>query len=197
VWAHAEAAETPRPVMVWIHGGAFNAGSSSQSVYDASKLARAGDVVVVSINYRLGALGFLATESLAAESSDGSAGNFGIRDQVMALAWVRDNIAAFGGDPCNVTIFGESAGGAATCIVATAPSAQGLFHKAIVESGVCGQIPALRAPSSLLFHSAVQRGAEIADRAGCPDGDVATSRVCAAGARSRSSTRRPAAARSG
>lgn len=115
-----------RPVMVWIHGGAFVTGSGCFKIYDGRHLA-AQDVVVVTINYRLGALGFLR--------HTGATGSEGIADQILALQWVRDNIAAFGGDPGNVTIFGESAGAMSVACLLAAPSARGLFHKAILQSG--------------------------------------------------------------
>jgi para-nitrobenzyl esterase len=133
VWAPTAAA-APRPVMVWIHGGGNAAGSASEPLYDGQVLAETGDVVVVTLNYRLAQLGYLADASLAV---DGSVGNYGTRDQVLALTWVRDNIAAFGGDPANVTIFGESAGGRNTCTLLAVPAAAGLFHRAIVQSGAC------------------------------------------------------------
>jgi para-nitrobenzyl esterase len=123
-----------RPVLVWIHGGAFTIGSGSQSLYDASRLAARGDVVVVTINYRLGALGFLELSELLGEEFSGS-GNLGLLDQIAALRWVRDEIAAFGGDPENVTIFGESAGGMSVGTLLGTPSAQGLFRRAIPQSG--------------------------------------------------------------
>ena len=123
-----------RPVLVWIHGGAFTIGSGSQSIYEASRLARRGDVVVVTINYRLGALGFLHLADLLGAEYAGS-GNLGILDQVAALAWVRDNIASFGGDPRNVTIFGESAGGMSVGTLLGTPAARGLFARAIPQSG--------------------------------------------------------------
>jgi para-nitrobenzyl esterase len=123
-----------RPVMVWIHGGAFVTGSGSTPWYDGTRFASRGDVVVVTINYRLGALGFLHLTDLAGESFAGS-GNAGILDQAAALAWVRDNIAAFGGDPGNVTIFGESAGAMSVGTLLALPAARGLFHRAILQSG--------------------------------------------------------------
>jgi para-nitrobenzyl esterase len=122
-----------RPVMVWIHGGAFRSGSSASPLYEGSPLAQRGDVVVVSINYRLGALGFLAHPSLAPEGEP--FGSWGLLDCIEALRWVRANIAAFGGDRGNVTIFGESAGGAAVSLLCLMPAASGLFHKAVVQSG--------------------------------------------------------------
>ena len=120
------------PVMVWIHGGALVVGESNE--YDASKLVARG-VVVVTINYRLGALGFLAHPALTGESPAHISGNYGIEDQQAALAWVRRNIKAFGGDPEKITMFGESAGGLSTFTNLVSPTANGLFHRAIVESG--------------------------------------------------------------
>ncbi len=125
-----------RPVMVWIHGGAFEIGSGSQALYNGSTLARRGDVVVVRVNYRLGPLGFLRLADLT-NGKIPAGGNEGILDQIAALEWVRDNIAEFGGDPANVTIFGESAGGMSVGTLLAAPAARGLFHKAIPQSGAC------------------------------------------------------------
>jgi para-nitrobenzyl esterase len=124
-----------RPVMVWIHGGAFVSGSGVSSLYRGAHLAGRGDVVVVTVNYRLGILGFLAHADLADDEADGAAGNWGLLDQVAALRWVRDNIASFGGDPANVTIFGESAGGMSVSNLLAMPSARGLFRRAVVQSG--------------------------------------------------------------
>ena len=125
-----------RPVMVWIHGGGNSIGAASQQ--DGGWLAVTQDVIVVAIDYRLGPLGWLRLPALRAETSDPleQSGNFGTLDQIRALAWVRDNIAAFGGDPGNVTIFGESAGGTDVYALLVAPPARGLFARAIVESGV-------------------------------------------------------------
>jgi para-nitrobenzyl esterase len=123
------------PVMVWLHGGAFTEGAGSDHFYNGSRLAAEQDVVVVTINYRLGALGFFALPELAQEDPDGSAGNYGLMDQVRALEWVRDNIEAFGGDPDNVTIFGQSAGGMSVCMLLASPPAAGLFDRAIPMSG--------------------------------------------------------------
>jgi para-nitrobenzyl esterase len=120
-----------RPVMVWIHGGAFTMGSASSPWYDGARFAVDHDVVVVSLNYRLGVLGFTHLEGGDFPGS----GGLGIQDQVAALRWVRDNIAAFGGDPGNVTIFGESAGAMSVGTLLAVPSAAGLFHKAILQSG--------------------------------------------------------------
>jgi para-nitrobenzyl esterase len=121
------------PVMVWIHGGALTVGESDD--YIPAKLVQQGDVIVVTINYRLGALGFLAHPALAAESPDHISGNYGIMDQQFALKWVQRNIAAFDGDPQNVTIFGESAGALSVFSHLASPTATGLFHRGIVESG--------------------------------------------------------------
>jgi para-nitrobenzyl esterase len=119
-----------RPVMVWVHGGGFTSGSGSVFLYRGGNLVRNGDAVVVTINYRLGALGFLGLPG-----PDGLMGNWGLHDQVEALRWVRDNIAVFGGDPENVTVFGESAGAISIVALLAAPSASGLFRRAIVQSG--------------------------------------------------------------
>jgi para-nitrobenzyl esterase len=130
------------PVMVWIHGGGFTQGASSVPRYDGAALARHG-VVLVSINYRLGRLGFFALPALAAEHPNEPSGNYGLLDQIAALKWLRDNIAAFGGDPRNVTIFGESAGGVSVEALMTSPLAKGLFAKAISESGGTFGTPSL------------------------------------------------------
>ncbi|HLK11626.1 MAG TPA: carboxylesterase/lipase family protein [Candidatus Binatia bacterium] len=123
-----------RPVMVWIHGGAFVMGAGSQPIYDGARLARHGDVVVVTINYRLGVLGFLRLDDCAPGTLP-AAGNQGLLDQVVALEWVRDEIAAFGGDPREVTVFGESAGAMSVATLLGVPRARGLFRRAILESG--------------------------------------------------------------
>ncbi|MCW3834448.1 carboxylesterase/lipase family protein [Sphingomonas canadensis] len=134
IWAPARHAG-PLPVMVWIHGGAHRIGSGSAPFYDGSAFARDG-VILVTFNYRLGLLGYLAHPALTAEAAaDAPLANYGTMDQLAALRWVQANIAAFGGDPGNVTLFGESAGGVATLSLLTLPEARGLFHKAIVESG--------------------------------------------------------------
>ena len=123
-----------RPVLFWIHGGAFVIGAGSTPIYDGTRFCQHGDVVVVSINYRLGTFGFLHLEQIFGEEFAGS-GNAGILDQVLALQWVRDNIESFGGDPDQVTIFGESAGGMSVGTLLGMPAAQGLFARAIVQSG--------------------------------------------------------------
>lgn len=127
-----------RPVLFWIHGGGFFMGSGSGPMYDGSNLVRRGDVVVVTCNYRLGALGFLYLDDL--DATRAGSGNLGILDQVAALEWVRDNIAAFGGDPDNVTVFGESAGAMSVGTLLGMPAARGLFHKAILQSGAAHNV---------------------------------------------------------
>jgi len=139
VWRPARAAAARLPVMVWIYGGGYVNGGSSPAVYDGSQFAKQG-VVLVSFNYRLGRFGFFAHPALtkAATTEAGGAepiGNYAYMDQIAALQWVKRNIAAFGGDPGNVTVFGESAGGGSVHMLLTSPMARGLFHKAIVESG--------------------------------------------------------------
>ena len=131
-----------RPVLVWVHGGSFMTGSGSSGLYRGGMLARGSDVVVVTINYRLGLLGFLSHPALAEPGQtwlDGrpwsGSGNWGLADQVAALTWVRDHIADFGGDPGNVTLFGESAGGMSVSCLLAVPDAVGLFHRAVIESG--------------------------------------------------------------
>ena len=134
VWTPAQATTKKLPVMVWIYGGGFQAGSTSEPRQDGQVLAQRG-VVVVSMNYRLGVFGFFALPELAAESGHNSAGNYGLLDQAAALAWVHQNISAFGGDPDNVTIFGESAGASSVSALMASPIVAGLFVKAIGESG--------------------------------------------------------------
>jgi para-nitrobenzyl esterase len=133
VWTPAHPPAAKLPVMVWIYGGGFQIGATSQSAYDGTALAAQG-VVLVSVNYRLGMFGFLAHPALDRESPQGASGNYGLLDMVAALEWVKRNIGAFGGDPGNVTIFGESAGGTAVCLLMVVPQADGLFQKVISES---------------------------------------------------------------
>lgn len=128
-----------RPVLVWIHGGAFVLGSGSTGLYAGARLAREGNVVVVTLNYRLGALGFLNLRALRPGDEDARA-NFGLLDQIAALAWVRDHIEAFGGDPARVTIFGESAGGMSVGALLGTPRARGLFQRAICQSGAAHHV---------------------------------------------------------
>lgn len=134
VWTPAASANAKLPVMVWIYGGGFAAGAASEPRQDGENLAKKG-VVVVSFNYRLGAFGFFSHPDLAKESGHDASGNYGLLDQVAALDWVHKNIGAFNGDPGNVTIFGESAGSFSVSALMASPLAQGLFHRAIGESG--------------------------------------------------------------
>ena len=134
IWTPSKSADDRLPVMVWIHGGGFQAGAGAEPRHDGMAFARK-NVVLVTFNYRLGVFGFLAHPELTRESGRNASGNYGMLDQVAALKWVQDNIAAFGGDPGNVTIFGESAGSFAVSALMASPLARGLFHKAIGESG--------------------------------------------------------------
>lgn len=134
VWTTAQSDQEKHPVMVWIHGGAFTGGSGTVPLYDGEAMSRKG-VVFVTINYRLGIFGFLAHTELSAESELKTSGNYGILDQIAALKWVKENIAAFGGDPANVTIDGQSAGSFSVNMLVVSPMAKGLFHKAIAQSG--------------------------------------------------------------
>jgi para-nitrobenzyl esterase len=166
-----EPADAPKgaklPVMVWIHGGAFIFGSGS--VYDGSQFAKQG-VVVVTVNYRLGRAGWFAHPALTAESPKGLLGNYGLMDQIAALEWVKDNIKAFGGDPKNVTMFGESAGAISVNYLMLAPQAKGLFTKAMAESGF-GRLPAK--PIS----SIEQNGVAFAEKAGVHGSDAAAAKA--------------------
>jgi len=143
VWTPAKNAKAHLPVMVWVYGGGFQAGATSEPRQDGTNLAKHG-VVVVSMNYRLGIFGFFVHPGLAAESGRNSAGNYGLLDQVAALQWVHDNIANFGGDPGNVTIFGESAGSFSVSALMGSPLTKGLFEKAIGESGAAFSKSGLR-----------------------------------------------------
>ncbi len=134
IWTPAKSADDRVPVLVWIYGGGFSFGSTSTPVHNGEHLARKG-VVLVSINYRVGPLGFLAHPELSAESPQKVSGNYGLQDMIAGLQWVKKNIAAFGGDPDKVTIFGESAGGIAVSMLCASPQAKGLFHGAISQSG--------------------------------------------------------------
>ncbi len=162
VWTPA-CDDAKRPVLFWIHGGAFIFGSGDTPWYDGTQFVTHGDVVVVTINYRLGPFGFLQLADSFGEAFEGS-GNLGILDQVVALEWVRDSIANFGGDPNNVTIFGESAGGASVGTLLGLPSARGLFHAAVPQSGASS------------WYATRETGATFADgfveRLGVKSGDV-------------------------
>lgn len=164
VWAPKPQAGAKRPVMVWIHGGGFVNGGSSPGVYDGSAFAKSG-VVLVSLNYRLGRFGFFAHPALTAEAGTEPTGNFGFMDQVAALKWVRRNIAAFGGDPANVTLFGESAGGRSVHVLLAAPAAKGLFDKALIMSGG-GRSTGL---GLVTLAEAEKRGVNFARKAGLTD----------------------------
>jgi len=133
VWTGASSSKEKRPVFVWIYGGGFSSGSAACAIYDGKNYAKKG-VVFVSINYRVGALGFMASPELTKEGH-GSSGNYGLMDQVAALKWVNENIAAFGGDPSNITIGGQSAGSMSVNALIASPAAAGLFQRAIAESG--------------------------------------------------------------
>ena len=153
-------ADRPLPVMVWLHGGGFISGSGA--AYDARNLAVKGNVVVVTLDYRLGVLGYLAHLALDTESPDGLSGNFGLSDQQAALRWIQRNIAAFGGDPLNVTIFGEEAGANSICAQLVSPGASGLFERAILQNGNCVDLlPQMEA--------AEKRGDALAQDLGCDD----------------------------
>lgn len=174
VWTSAKSAGDGLPVMVWIHGGGFNFGSVTGPRVDGTNLARRG-VVVVSFNYRQGALGFLAHPALSRESEHHVSGNYGLLDQIGALLWVRANIAAFGGNPENVTLFGTSAGASSQAFLMVSPLARGLFHRAIAQSlgsTAAGPKPRLRVPS-YGFAPAEEQGLSIAP-------DIATLRALSA-----------------
>lgn len=166
------------PVMVWIHGGGLRTGAASLPMYDGSAFARGG-VVLVSFNYRLGRLGFFVHPALVREDADGGRfGSYGLMDQVAALRWVQRNIAAFGGDPANVTIFGESAGGQSVDALMVSPAARGLFHKAISESGYGrGSYRRISTPAPDGKSSAEDEGRKVAAAWGVPDADLATLRA--------------------
>lgn len=160
VWTNARGAHERRPVMVWLHGGGFMQGSSAVPMYDGAALARRG-VVFVSINYRLGVLGFLAHPKLTAESPRRASGNYGLLDQIAALEWVKRNIAQFGGDPGNVTVIGQSAGSMSLSLLTVSPLARGLFHKGIGETGA-----SMALLSSRPLAEAEARGAAFAQSVG-------------------------------
>lgn len=144
IWSPAQSADEKLPVLVWIYGGGFSFGSSSDPVTEGTNLANKG-VILVTIAYRVGQLGFLAHPELSAENPNKVSGNYGLLDQIAALKWVKNNITAFGGNPDNVTIFGESAGAISVSMLAASPLAKGLFHKAISQSG--GSFGPTRSPN--------------------------------------------------
>jgi para-nitrobenzyl esterase len=168
VWTPAKTPGDKLPVMVWIHGGALSRGSGSMGVYDGTQLARRG-VVLVTLNYRLGPLGFLADAALSGESQHASSGNYGLLDQIAALEWVKRNIGAFGGDPERVTIFGESAGSWSVCSLVATPLAKGLFQRAIGQSGGCfGPMQYLKEERNG-FPPAEKLGEVLAEKLACAD----------------------------
>jgi para-nitrobenzyl esterase len=158
-----------KPVMVFIHGGSFVFGAGNDPIYDGAELAKRG-VVVVTINYRLGALGFLGHPLLTAESENKASGNYGLLDQQAALAWVKTNAEKFGGDPANVTVFGESAGAISVCLHVVSPLGKGLFHRALSESGTCTLVTTpLHDPGTPAEDSAEERGKRFMTEVGCSD----------------------------
>jgi para-nitrobenzyl esterase len=163
VWTPAKTAGDKLPVLVWIHGGGFRVGSATERLHHGDNLAAKG-VVVVTLNYRLGVFGFFAHPELTKESGHNASGNYGLMDQIAALQWVQRNIAAFGGDPNRVTIFGESAGGGAVSYMQASPLTEGLFQGAIGESGGSFTRPA--AGSANPLQTAEQEGAKFADAVG-------------------------------
>jgi para-nitrobenzyl esterase len=168
VWTPARRAAEKLPVMVWVHGGGYTFGADSQPLYEATNLSRRG-VIVVGMNYRLGALGFLAHPALNAESEKGVSGNYGLLDQIEALRWVQKNIAAFGGDPERVTVFGESAGGNSVYSLVLTPLAKGLFQRAIPESGGTLNFAQLK-KSAYGRQSAEEQGVEFVKKCGVKEG---------------------------
>ncbi|HTO53639.1 MAG TPA: carboxylesterase family protein [Myxococcota bacterium] len=193
VWRPTAASVTPRKVMVWIHGGALTTGCAKDPLSEASDLALQGTSsggsgqIVVALQYRLGPIGFYALPELQTEDPNRSVGNYGLLDQALALKWVHDNAAAFGGDPNNVTIFGESAGGFSTYILEASPIAQGLFNRVISESGMYGQAiplqPGIGAPSGDFSKNptAFDRGVTIASDPSLGCTDPATRVACLRG----------------
>ncbi len=169
VWTHRIGA--PRPVLMWIHGGGYVEGSARFATYDGAELARRTGLTVVSINYRVGLLGFLALPQLTA--ADGGTGNWGLRDQIAALDWVQRNIQRFGGDRAHVMIAGESAGGASICTLLASPLSQGKFQAAAMQSGNCSLVLEKNAPTGN-FPSAFGAGQSTAIALNCIAGDIAT-----------------------
>ena len=165
IWTPAEPAEKPLPVMVWIYGGALENGSASTPLYAGDGFARRG-VILVTLNYRLGVLGFLALNALSKESAAGVSGNYGLLDQIAALQWVQRNIGAFGGDAQRVTIFGQSSGSISVSTLIASPLAKGLFQRAIGESG--GLFEPLDLSSGFSLAGAEDNGREFARRQGAP-----------------------------
>src|SRR5579872_4628392 len=142
IWAPAKPTGAPMPVYLWFYGGGFAAGAADEPRYDGESFARRG-IIVVNVNYRLGVFGFLAHPGLTKESPHRASGNYGLADQIMALQWVRDNIARFGGNPGNGTIFGESAGASDVNALIASPRSKGLFLRVMAQSGPVGAQPSL------------------------------------------------------
>jgi para-nitrobenzyl esterase len=165
IWTPAESPDERLPVMFWIHGGAFRTGSGSQAVYDGVNMA-GNDVIIVTINYRLGPFGFFAHPLLTEESPNNSSGNYGLLDQIAALEWVERNIEAFGGDPDNVTVFGESAGAMSIYSLMASPLAEGLFDGAIMQSGPFLDMGLPLNPDDTL-ENAEEKGEEVSEELGC------------------------------
>jgi len=164
VWAPRKASLQPLPVFVWIHGGGFVVGSSNIPMLDGQHLSEAGNIVVVSFNYRLGLLGFLALAELSAESPSNSSGAYGFFDQLAALQWVKRNIASFGGDPSEVTLGGNSAGAMSVCNHLASAASRGLFQRAIIHSGSC-------MPPTPALEDYEKQGNQVVAKVGC-DGDA-------------------------
>jgi len=165
VWTPAKSSTGPRPVLVWIHGGGYVIGSGGDEAYDGQRFSEASDAIVVTFNYRLGPLGFLALPELDGEdAAHPASGAYGLEDQRAALAWVKANAAAFGGDPTRITAFGESAGGASVCQHLVSDKSRGLFQRAIIESGPCDLVASKVDADAL--------GAELTTTLGCDTGDV-------------------------
>ena len=164
VWTGAKRATEKRPVVVWIHGGGFTSGGASVPIYDGEAMARKG-IVFVTINYRVGIFGFFSHPELTQESSNNASGNYGLMDQITALQWVKRNIAAFGGDPGNVTIAGQSAGSISVVFLVASPLAKGLFQKAIAESGagLLGRRPGTTRAALSTLRQAEQAGMQVAN----------------------------------
>jgi para-nitrobenzyl esterase len=174
IWTPSLDATAKLPVMVWIHGGGLVNGSGVESIYSGKYISEKGQVVAVTVNYRLGQLGYLGHPALAVEQN-GRSGNYGLLDQIRALQWVQANVAQFGGDPGNVTVYGESAGALSTCALLASPRADGLFHRAVMESGGCPGYGTYVRPekTAMGVEGAEEQGVRYATALGCGnDGDT-------------------------
>ncbi len=165
-----------KPIMIWLYGGAFLLGGANWDVYEPSQLAFSQDVVVANLNYRIGALGFMALPELKSESEVGTTGNYGLLDQLMAIRWIKENAKAFGGDPDNITVFGESAGAISLCALMASPLAEGLFTKAILQSGNCDLFPMLDGDDDNINRNVIPTpydlGESYARKIGCDGADI-------------------------